>query len=176
MGWINIYAAVFNEDHPGLLDFSQRYGKQFLWIIASLVLAIFIVIIDNRFYFFFSWFIYGTCMLLLILVVIFGKEINGAKSWFEFGSISLQPSELAKFGTSLALAAYLNTRRQDLTKMSVMVPAASIILFPAMLTMLQPDMGSAIVFFSLFMVLFREGMSPYIFVSGLLMVVISHLF
>ena len=175
MGWINIYAAVFNEDHPGLLDFSQRYGKQFLWIIASLVLAIFIVIIDNRFYFFFSWFIYGTCMLLLILVVIFGKEINGAKSWFEFGSISLQPSELAKFGTSLALAAYLNTRRQDLTKMSVMVPAASIILFPAMLTMLQPDMGSAIVFFSLFMVLFREGMSPYIFVSGLLMVVLFFL-
>ena len=175
MGWINIYAAVFNEDHPGLLDFSQRYGKQFLWIIASLVLAIFIVIIDNRFYFFFSWFIYGTCMLLLILVVIFGKEINGAKSWFEFGSISLQPSELAKFGTSLALAAYLNTRRQDLTQMSVMVPAASIILFPAMLTMLQPDMGSAIVFFSLFMVLFREGMSPYIFVSGLLMVALFFL-
>jgi rod shape determining protein RodA len=175
MGWINIYAAVFNEDHPGLLDFSQRYGKQFLWIAASLILAIFIVIIDNRFYFFFSWFIYGTCMLLLILVVIFGKEINGAKSWFEFGSISLQPSELAKFGTSLALAGYLNTRRQDLTQMSVMLPASSIILFPAMLTMLQPDMGSAIVFFSLFIVLFREGMSPYIFVSGLLMIALFFL-
>ena len=175
MGWFNIYAAVFNEEHPGLLDFSQRYGKQFLWIAASLVLAIFIVIIDNRFYFFFSWFIYGTCMLLLILVVIFGKEINGAKSWFEFGSISLQPSELAKFGTSLALAAYLNTRRQDLTQMSVLLPAASIILFPAMLTMLQPDTGSAIVFFSLFIVLFREGMSPYIFVSGLLMIALFFL-
>jgi len=175
MGWINIYAAVFNEEHPGLLDFSQRYGKQFLWIAASLILAIFIVIIDNRFYFFFSWFIYGTCMLLLILVVIFGKEINGAKSWFEFGSISLQPSELAKFGTSLALAGYLNTRRQDLTQMSVMVPASSIILFPAMLTMLQPDMGSALVFFSLFIVLFREGMSPYIFVSGLLMIALFFL-
>jgi Bacterial cell division membrane protein len=103
LGWINIYAAVFNEDHPGLLDFSQRYGKQFIWIIASLILAVFIVIIDNRFYFFFSWFIYGTCMLLLVLVVIFGKEINGARSWFEFGGISLQPSELAKFGTALAL-------------------------------------------------------------------------
>ena len=78
MGWINIYAAVYNEEHSGLLDFSQRYGKQFLWIIASLILAVFIVIIDNRFYFFFSWIIYGICMLLLILVVIFGKEINGA--------------------------------------------------------------------------------------------------
>ena len=59
MGWFNIYAAVFNEEHSGILDLSQRYGKQFIWIIASLVLAVFVVIIDNRFYFFFSWFIYG---------------------------------------------------------------------------------------------------------------------
>ena len=175
MGWINIYAAVFNEEHSGILDFSQRYGKQFLWIIASIILAVFIVIIDNRFYFFFSWFIYGACMLLLILVVIFGKEINGARSWFEFGAISLQPSELAKFGTALALASYLNTRHQDLTRLSMIIPASGVILLPAILTMLQPDMGSAIVYVSLFIVLFREGMSPYIFVSGLLMVVLFFL-
>jgi rod shape determining protein RodA len=175
MGWINIYAAVFNEEHAGLLDFSQRYGKQFLWIIASLILATFIIIIDNRFYFFFSWFIYGAAMFLLILVVIFGKEINGARSWFEFGGISLQPSELAKFSTALALAAYLNTKRQDLTKPSVFIPAVAIILFPAMLILLQPDTGSAIVYFSLFIVLFREGMSPYIFVSGLLMILLFFL-
>jgi rod shape determining protein RodA len=175
MGWINIYAAVYNEEHSGLLDFSQRYGKQFLWIIASLILAVFIVIIDNRFYFFFSWIIYGICMLLLILVVIFGKEINGARSWFEFGSISLQPSELAKFGTALALSSYLNTRKQELTKLSAIVPASAIIIFPAFLTLLQPDMGSAIVYFSLFLVLFREGMSPYIFVSGLLIIVLFFL-
>jgi rod shape determining protein RodA len=175
IGWINIYAAVFNEEHSGILDFSQRYGKQFLWIIASIILAVFIVIIDNRFYFFFSWFIYGTCMLLLLLVVIFGKEINGARSWFEFGGISLQPSELAKFGTALALAAYLNTKRQELTKLPVILPALAIIIFPAMLTLLQPDTGSAIVFFSMFIVLFREGMSPYIFVSGLLMILLFFL-
>jgi rod shape determining protein RodA len=175
MGWINIYAAVYNEEHSGLLDFSQRYGKQFLWIIASLVLAVFIVIIDNRFYFFFSWFIYAACMFLLILVLIFGKEINGAKSWFEFGGFSLQPSEFAKFGTALALASYLNTQRQDLTRLPVILPALAVILFPALLTVLQPDTGSSIVYFSLFIVLFREGMSPYIFVSGLLMAVLFFL-
>lgn len=175
MGWINIYAAVYNEEHAGLLDMSQRYGKQFLWIIAAIILAIFIVTIDNRFYFFFSWFIYGFCMLLLVLVVVVGTEINGAKSWFVFGNITLQPSELAKFGTSLALASYLNTRRQDLTRVSVILPAVAIIMFPAMLTLLQPDMGSAIVFISLFLVLFREGMSPYIFISGLLMIVLFFL-
>jgi rod shape determining protein RodA len=175
MGWFNIYAAVYNEEHSGLLDMSQRYGKQFIWIVASVVIAIFVVIIDNRFYFFFSWFIYGACMLLLILVVILGKEINGARSWFEFGGFSLQPSEFAKFGTALALASYLNTRKQDLTRLSAIVPASAIILFPALLTILQPDMGSAVVYFSLFIVLFREGMSWYIFVSGLLMIVLFFL-
>jgi rod shape determining protein RodA len=175
MGWFNIYAAVYNEEHAGLLDMSQRYGKQFIWIVASLVIAIFITIIDNRFYFFFSWFIYGTCMLLLILVLILGKEINGAKSWFEFGSLSLQPSELAKFGTALALASYLNTKKQDLTRLPVIIPASALILFPALLTSLQPDLGSSIVYFSLFIVLFREGMSPYIFISGLLLVVLFFL-
>jgi rod shape determining protein RodA len=175
MGWINIYAAVYNEEHSGLLDFSQRYGKQFLWIVASLVLAVFIVIIDNRFYFFFSWFIYAACMFLLILVLIFGKEINGARSWFEFGGFTLQPSEFAKFGTALALASYLNTQRQDLTRLPVILPAWAVIFFPALLTALQPDMGSSIVYFSLFIVLFREGMSPYIFVSGLLAVVLFFL-
>jgi len=175
MGWFNIYAAVFNEERSGILDLSQRYGKQFIWIVASLVIAVFVVIIDNRFYFFFSWFIYGALMLLLILVLIFGNEINGAKSWFEFGGLSLQPSEFAKFGTVLALAGYLNTKRQDLTNYQVIIPAVCIILFPALLTALQPDMGSTIVYFSLFVVLFREGMSPYIFVSGLLMIILFFL-
>jgi rod shape determining protein RodA len=108
-------------------------------------------------------------------VIIIGKEINGAKSWFEIGGISLQPSELAKFGTALALASYLNNKRQDLTRLSGLIPAASIIFLPALLTLIQPDMGSAIVYFSLFLVLFREGMSPYIFVSGLLMIVLFFL-
>jgi rod shape determining protein RodA len=175
MGWFNIYAAVFNEEHTKILDFSQRYGKQFIWIIASIIIAIFVVIIDNRFYFFFSWFIYGAVMLLLVFVLVFGTEINGAKSWFELGGLTLQPSEFAKFATALALAGYLNTRRQDLTRIKVIIPAAAIIIFPAFLIVLQPDMGSSIVFFALFIVLFREGMSPYIFVSGLLMIILFFL-
>ncbi len=175
MGWFNIYAAVYNEEHAGLLDISQRYGKQFIWIIASLIIAIFVVIIDNRFYFFFSWFIYGFAMLLLVLVLLVGAKINGARSWFEFGSLSVQPSEFAKFATALALAGYLSTKRQELTKLKMIIPATAVILIPALLTALQPDMGSSIVYFSLFIVLFREGMSPYIFVSGLLMLILFFL-
>jgi rod shape determining protein RodA len=175
LGWLNIYAAVYNEERSGMLDLTQRYGKQFIWIVAALVIAIFVVIIDNRFYFFFSWFIYGAFMLLLVAVLIFGSKINGARSWFEFGGFSLQPSEFAKFATALALASYLNTRRQDLTRIKDMIPAVGIILLPALLTAIQPDMGSTVIYFSLFIVLFREGMSPYIFISGLLMLVLFFL-
>lgn len=172
MGWLNIYAAVYNEDRTGMIDLTQRYGKQFVWIIATLVLAVFVVIVDNRFYLFFAWFIYGALILLLILVLLIGKEINGARSWFEFGGLSLQPSEFAKFGTVLALASFLSSKKQDLTRLNVLISAVAIILSPALLIALQPDMGSSVVYFALFLVLFREGMSPYVFVSALLMLIL----
>lgn len=175
MGWFNIYAAVYNEEHKDILDFSQRYGKQFIWILASLLIATFVVLIDNRFYFFFSWFIYGAMMLMLALVLLLGEEINGARSWFEFGGFTLQPSEFAKVGTALALAAYLHSQRQNLIKPGVIFPAIGIILLPAVLIGFQPDMGSAVVYFALFIVLFREGMSSYLFVSGLLMIILFFL-
>lgn len=172
IGWCNIYAAVYNEEHKDILDFSQRYGKQFIWIIAAVLIAIFVVIIDLRFYFFFAWPIYALVMFLLIMVLIIGNVVYGARSWFEVGGLSLQPSELAKFSTALALAAYLNSKRQELSKLKVLLPAVGIVMLPAVLIALQPDMGSAVVFASLFFVLFREGMSPYIFVSGLLSIVL----
>lgn len=168
MGWLNIYAAVYSEEHTRIFDVSQRYGKQFIWIVAAVVTGILILIIDSRFFIFFSWIIYGVIVFLLILVLIFGTEISGARSWFEFSWFSLQPSEFAKFGTALALAGYLNNRRHDLTRWGVLLPASAIILFPALLTAIQPDMGSTIIFLALFIVLFREGMSPYVFVSGML--------
>jgi rod shape determining protein RodA len=175
MGWFNIYAAVYNEDHKEILDFSQRYGKQFIWILAAVVLAIIVAIIDTRFYLFFSWGVYGALVILLILVLFIGKEVNGARSWFQLGPLTLQPSEFAKFATGLALASYLNNHKEELTKLKVILHAAALILLPAVLTAKQPDMGSTIVFFSFFFVLYREGMSPYIFVSGLLMIVLFFL-
>lgn len=169
IGWFNIYAAVYNEEHTKIIDLSQRYGKQFVWILATIVIAVFIVVIDTRFYFFFAYFIYGGLIFLLMMVLIIGKDIYGAKSWFQIGSLSIQPSEFAKFGTALALAAYLNSVKQDLSRLRVFIISFGIILLPAFLIVLQPDLGSAVVYFALFIVLFREGMSPYIFVSVLIM-------
>jgi rod shape determining protein RodA len=171
MGWLNIYAAVFNEQHTSIFDMSQRYGKQLIFIIAALVLAVLIMVTDNKLYFFFAWFFYGIFIFLLVLVLVLGKEINGAKAWFEFGPFSIQPSEFAKFATGLALASYLNSHRQS-SDFRVMAPATAIIMAPVVLIALQPDMGSVITYFAFFTVLFREGMSIHVFISAILAVIL----
>lgn len=172
IGWFNIYAAVYNEEHTRIIDLSQRYGKQFIWILATLVIAVFVIVIDTRFYFFFAYFIYGGLIFLLILVLLVGKNINGARSWFELGPFNFQPSEFTKFGTAIALAAYLNSKRHDLKRISAFLVSAAIIFLPALLIAIQPDLGSTVIYLALFIVLFREGMSSYIFLSGLIMVVL----
>jgi rod shape determining protein RodA len=172
MGWFNIYAAVFNEEHSSIFDFSQRYGKQLLWIIAAIVLAGMIIVTDNKLYFFFAWLLYGIFIILLLVVLVAGKEINGARSWFELGAFSIQPSEFAKFATGLALASFLSSRGQHVSGFWNMTRAVAIFMIPAALIAVQPDMGSMITYFAFFIVLFREGMSLYVFISALLMVAI----
>ncbi len=172
MGWFNIYAAVYNEQHSSIFDLSQRYGKQLVFIFAALILAVFVIVADNKLYFFFAWLVYGIMIFLLLLVLVVGKEINGARSWFEFGSFNLQPSEFGKFATGLALASYINSRQQQISGFLSMASASAIILAPAVLIALQPDMGSVITYFAFFIVLFREGMSIYFFISALLAVVL----
>ena len=167
MGWLNIYAAVYNEQHTSIFDLSQRYGKQLVFIIAALVLAVFVMVTDNKLWFFFAWFIYGFFIFLLLMVLIVGKEINGAKAWFEIGPLRLQPSEFAKLATGLALASFMNAQRQS-TGWRVMAPATAIIMAPMVLIALQPDMGSVITYFAFFIVLYREGMSIYVFISAML--------
>jgi rod shape determining protein RodA len=109
IGWINIYAAVYNTKHQSILDFSQKYGKQLIWIFAGIILIIIIFIIKARVYKFFAYPIYVITILLLIFVLLFGREVNGARSWFEIGNFRLQPAEFAKFATSLALAKFLSS-------------------------------------------------------------------
>jgi len=108
MGWLNIYSAVYNEHHQSIFDVSQRYGKQLLWIMASIILITTIFIIDSKFFIFFSYPIYIFTILMLIFVLLFGKEVNGARSWFEIGGFRLQPAEFAKFATNLAIAKLLS--------------------------------------------------------------------
>jgi rod shape determining protein RodA len=167
LGWFNIFSAVYNESHPSILDFNQKYGKQFIWILAALIMAVAIVLIDHRFFEFFSYFIYGFAVLTLLAVLIAGKEINGSKSWFVLGGFQIQPAEFAKPAVALALAKYLSTFNINIKRISTFAKVAALIFFPALLILLQPDTGSSLVFFAFVLAIYREGFSGAILISML---------
>jgi rod shape determining protein RodA len=172
IGWINIYAAVYNEDHSSIVDFSQRYGKQLIWIFAALALALVIIIIDASFFVTFGYLIYGISILSLMAVLVIGTEIAGSKSWFQFGGIAIQPAEFAKFATCLAIAKYLSTFNVSLIRFKTRLIASILILLPAGLVLLQNDTGSALVYAAFILVLYREGLTGNILLIGMLVVIL----
>ncbi|MEQ8324848.1 MAG: rod shape-determining protein RodA [Vicingaceae bacterium] len=159
VGWLNIYAAVYNEEHQSIFDISQRYGKQLLWIGAAIVIAIAVLLVDFRFYSSFGYVLYAIMMALLLAVLIFGTEVKGARSWFTFGSVAIQPSEFAKFATGLALAKYLSGLNVKVQNSKTRFISFVIIFLPAVLILFQPDTGSTLVYASLLVVMYREGLS-----------------
>ncbi len=158
-GWINIYAAVYDPDHQSIFDISQRYGKQLIWIVAAFVIAFMVLLIESNFYVFFAYIIYSSVIFLLILVLFAGTEINNSRSWFLIGDFGFQPSEFGKFATSLALAKYMSSFRFRIDRTKSLAVISAIILLPVLLIFLQNDAGSALVYFSLVLVLYREGLS-----------------
>ncbi|HSG68095.1 MAG TPA: rod shape-determining protein RodA [Bacteroidales bacterium] len=172
IGWINIYAAVYNEEHRSIFDFSQRYGKQLIWIFAAILIAFVIVVIDANFFSTFAYLIYAISIVSLVAVLAFGTEIAGSKSWFQIGGLAIQPAEFAKFATCLALAKYLSTFNVSLKRIRTKILASAIILFPAFLILLQNDTGSALVYVIFILVLFREGLTGNILVIGLAVAVL----
>ena len=171
-GWLNIYAATVTENNYEIFDFTTLYGKQLQWIGLSFILIFFIISIDSKFYERFSGIFYVISMLSLVGLFIFGSTINGATSWYNFGSFSLQPAEFAKAATVLALANFLNEPNIDLTSFRSQLSTILIILLPAILIVLQPDAGSALIYFSLIIVLYREGLSAYYLIIGFVAVVL----
>lgn len=168
MGWLNIYAATYSEDHQSLFDFSQSYGKQLLWMGTALGLGIVMLMLEERFFTTFSNVIYLGGILLLIAVLIFGKEIKGAKSWFVIANtISLQPSEIAKYGTALALSKFVGEYNVKMQSFKSQFQAAVILFIPIILILLQPDPGSVLVFCSFIFAMYREGLSGNILLIGL---------
>lgn len=172
MGWLNIYAAVYDAGHQSIFDISQRYGKQLIWIGAALLIALVIMVIETNFYVFFSYIFYGAMILLLLLVLVVAKEINGARSWLSIGGLRLQPSEFAKFATALALARYMSTFDFSMKNIKSLFMLALVIFLPAALIVLQNDTGSALVYFSFVLVLFREGLSGLFLFLGTLIAVL----
>lgn len=160
-GWISIYAAVFNEEAGNIINLTQEYGKQGMFVASSITIIAAILISNYRLWTNFAPLWYFLTILLLVGVLFIGKKIGGARSWYGIGGFSLQPSELAKFATALMLGYYISLPRTNVRKWSNRLIAASIFILPALLIGLQPDVGSSLVFIALILVLYREGMPGY---------------
>ncbi len=185
MGWLNIYAAVFNEDHQNIFDTTQKYGKQLIWISGAAIIAFSILLIDANFYTAFAYVFYGVFILANIVVVFVGREVKGSHSWFIIGDFRIQPAEFMKFATNLALAKFLSNQNiivnqqfrlklRDLIKnYRNTIIALTFIFVPLILIkILQDETGLAIVFIAFIIVLYREGLSVNFLIFGLLAAVL----
>lgn len=167
-GWMNIYAASVTDEYNGLFDLNTRYGKQLLWIGLCFPLIIFILFFNAKFYEKFASIFYLFSVLSLAGLFLFGKNINGATSWYNFGFMGLQPSEFAKAFTALAVAKLLSDKQYNLKLIKNQIKAFIIIFLPAALIALQPDMGSVLIYVSFFFVLNREGLTLNYIIIGVL--------
>lgn len=158
-GWVTIYSTSLSEEEYSLLNFSTLYGKQLFFIVLTFIFIGLILSVDNDFYERFSSLFYVISIILLIGLFVLGKTKGGATSWYDLGFFDFQPSELGKLTTALALAKYLSDIQVDIQTIRHQLYGLIIILIPTLLILPQPDPGSALVYFSLFFVLFREGFS-----------------
>ena len=173
LGWISIYSSEHDaENLTSIFSLSQSSGKQLLWIFTAFVLGILIFVLDYRFFESFAYLNYIFFIILLIAVFFLGREVSGARSWFALGNFRVQPAEFAKYATLLAVAKYLSFSKQAQLNTKELIIAASFFLMPMSLTILQRDAGTAMVYGSLILVLFREGMTPWIIVLMMVFVVL----
>jgi rod shape determining protein RodA len=164
---MNIYSAAYDPLHPNLFDFSQEYGKQFIWVMVSFFLALMTLYVEGDFFNKLAIFIYGFFVLLLVLVLIIGKEVNGAKAWFGIGDFGIQPSEFSKIGVGLLLAKYISSSGSQFKNWKTRMIAAAIIGLPALLILKQPDVGSVLTFTAFIFAMYREGLSGNVLIIGL---------
>jgi len=166
MGWVSIYGASYNFDQASIFDFSQRAGKQFLWILTAFAIGGILLLIDAKMYNIFAWFIYIGAVLLLILTIFVARDIKGSRSWLVLGPISFQPAELAKMATALALAKYMSSYNYKLKEWKDLYPVGLIIFIPFILIILQNETGTALVYLAFLLMLYREGMNGIILLIG----------
>lgn len=167
-GWINIYAAVYDADvNQTIWDLSLNSGRQLLFIVASAIIIVAIVVVDMRFYETFAYLMYGLIIFLLILVIVVGKEVGGNKAWLGIGSFGVQPSEFAKFATALAVAKFIGSVGFKMDSLRNQMILFLMIFLPMALILIQKDTGTALVFTAFVLVFYREGMSPFLLIVGI---------
>lgn len=170
-GWFSICGASYDYGEPNFFDFGLRSGKQLLWIACSFGLGAVILSLDHRIFDTYAYLIFGVLLLLLFATIFNPHEIKGSRSWIVLGPISIQPAEFAKFGTALALAKFMGEYTFNLSNKKHLLATLSIILLPMFLIVMQKETGSALVYLSFFLVLYREGMPGAILFAGICAVV-----
>ena len=158
IGVANVYSAAFDPKSPELFDFSQKYGKQIMWVGISLFLGLMVFLIEASIYRKFAIPIYLACLALLV-VVLFMPSVNGARAWIGIGSLGIQPAEFAKIGTAIALSSYINSINVKQQSVNTVIVANIILVIPMLLILLQPDAGTFVVFTSFLFVMYREGIT-----------------
>ena len=166
MGWISIYGASYDFDQASIFDFSQRAGKQFIWILTGFAIGGMLLLIDAKMYSIFSYVIYIGAILLLVITIFVAKDIKGSRSWLEFGPIRFQPAELAKMATALALSKYMSSYNYKLKAWKDLIPLGVILFIPFALIILQNETGGALVFMAFLLMLYREGMNGIVLLIG----------
>lgn len=166
-GWISIYAAGYNFDQASIFDFTERSGKQLLWIGLSFLIAAVILSIDTRVYEIYAYPIYIGLILLLVVTIFVAPDIKGSHSWLVLGPVSLQPAEFAKFATALALAKLFNSYNFKFTRPLNFFKVVMLIVLPMLLIVMQKETGSALVYMSLVLMMYREGMTGLVLFGGL---------
>ena len=169
LGWLNIYAAVYDESSGySIFDPATNSGKQFIWIVVSVVVILLILLMDYSIFTIFPYFFYGLAIIMLIATVLFAREVNGAKAWLEFGPIKFQASELAKLATALTLAKFINDHNVKFNQLKPYFISFGLLVIPIVLIALQPDPGTILVFMSFLIAFYREGMDPTLIIMGII--------
>jgi len=171
-GWVNIYSASLDGDSTSIFDFQTIYGKQLVWILLSGPIIAFVLAIDSKFYERFAGVIYVASILSLLGLFLFGTTISGQKAWYSFASFSIQPAEFTKAATALALAKFGSELDTNLASFKDQVRAFIIIFIPAILILLQPDPGMAILYLAFIFPLYRDGLHFIYLFLGLFATVI----
>ena len=170
-GWISVCGASYTYGETDIFSLSTRSGMQIIWIGTSLALGFVLLMLDDRFYDTFSYVIYAVLMLLLFITIFNPHEIKGSRSWLVLGPMRLQPAEFAKFATALAVAKLMSTYGFTMANIRHFMAAVAIIILPILLIIGQRETGSALVYFSFFLMLYREGMPGSILFTGVAMVI-----
>lgn len=168
LGWMSIYSSSYTLDNP-LFSLNTIAGRQLAFMICSFLIGSSILFIDAKLINRLSYLTYFLAMIALVLVLFIGKEVGGAKAWFNFGKFGLQPAEFAKIGTILAIAKFLNDKDLYLDKTRTLIISTSFIIFPVLLILMQPDAGSALVYTALIIMFFREGL-PLRYIASIIIV------